>query len=269
MLSEVHISRFLICVLLPCLGFGCQSAVMEFDEAEVHAEVLQTLQDYATAVSEKGLLGEFPYLDNSDEFFWVPPGYLSRIDYDSVESHLNRSAGQFSSVLFEWNDLKIYPLAQNLASYTGQVTSRMTDLDGSESSFPMLETGIMRKRADGWKIMQGQSRMKDQPAEQFSDCDGDTQAAMTACYEREFTRQDSILTDLYGQLIAKTQNDDRQSTYRKSQKAWLAMRLANSEIERVRYSGGSMQRMQILASLVQDTKERITFLRRMLEQERM
>lgn len=153
-----------ILIFLLTTSYSCiqkQSHLSDEDKNMIRQEIRQMLHDYDQAVREKGLIGEFDYLDNSPDFFWVPPGYQSALSYDSVKSILSQNAPNFNSVKFEWLDLKINPLSNGLANYTGLVKSVMIDTSGKELVSLILETGTVIKRQAGWKILSGQSRLQE------------------------------------------------------------------------------------------------------------
>eukprot|EP01136_Pigoraptor_vietnamica_P027129 Opistho-1_new@83068 len=64
----------------------------------IKQEAKQMLDNYYNDIRQKGLLAELDYLDNSADFFWVPPGYSNAITYDSVVSVLKQNAPQFKSI---------------------------------------------------------------------------------------------------------------------------------------------------------------------------
>lgn len=139
-----------------------------FTEHErVHTEVEQALDNYHRAIEQRGLWAEVDYLDNSSDFFWVPPGYTSAISYDSVMQVLNSSAPLFKKISYRWDYLNIYPLSNELANYTGKLQSEMVDTTGQVTSLTMLETGTMIKRGSNWKILHGQSRIVDTQEERI------------------------------------------------------------------------------------------------------
>jgi hypothetical protein len=107
------------------------------------------------------LLAEFNYLDSSAEFFWVPPGHTSPLNFDSVSHILRKSAPQWKTINNRWDTLRIIPLSNELATYTGILQSSMTDTAGAELNFKMIETGVLIKRKDGWKLLHGQTGMVD------------------------------------------------------------------------------------------------------------
>lgn len=129
------------------------------EQKEIEANVRQTLENYHAAVKKEGLKGEFAYLDSSTGFFWVPPGYLSAISYDSVASVLKQNTGRYTSIHNSFENLKILPLAQNLASYTAKLHSVMTDTAGRKATYTMLETGLLIKRGNSWKLLNGQTTL--------------------------------------------------------------------------------------------------------------
>lgn len=138
---------------------GCQeSATKPFTEEDhktVAADVRETLFKYYEEINQSGLMSEFAYLDSSDDFFWVPPGYTSSIGYDSVAAFIRQAAPAYKQVNNTWDSLRIIPLSNELASYYGRLRSVMTDTAGRMEDYFLLETGLMIKRKDGWKLLHG------------------------------------------------------------------------------------------------------------------
>lgn len=129
----------------------------EMDKKAITAEVKQMLDDYHEAIKKDGLTAEFQYLDQSTDFFWVPPGYSIALTYDSVKTILEANAGNFSSVEFHWDTLQIFPLTEKIVNYTGIVKGLMIDTSGNSMTVSIIESGTIIKRKDGWKLLSGQS----------------------------------------------------------------------------------------------------------------
>ena len=148
--------------LLGAVVFGISSCVGptsgSWDKAQVEQEVREMLNAYFSDIQASGLTAEFAYLDSTEDFFWVPPGYGSALDYDSVRSILEYNAPSLQDISYTWKDLEIHPLSGEIATYTGIVAGKISDSSGMTSNVHMLETGTAIKREDGWKILCGQSR---------------------------------------------------------------------------------------------------------------
>jgi len=114
--------------------------------------------DYHNDIKSKGLEAEFKYLDDSPDFFWIPPGYESALTYDSVKSILLSNSKIIHSIAFSWDTLQVFPLTSTIANYSGIVNGVMIDSSASKSEFKILESGTLIKRNDGWKLLSGQSR---------------------------------------------------------------------------------------------------------------
>jgi hypothetical protein len=135
--------------------FGC----LEIQDPEItKKEVIQMLNDYHEAISKESLLGEFAFLDSTDQFFWVPPGYTNALTYEEVALFLRKNSANFSKIDFNWDQLEVYPLSNEIATYTGILSGTMTDTSGQISPVKMIESGTLIKRKDGWKLLCGQSR---------------------------------------------------------------------------------------------------------------
>lgn len=153
LLKNFHHSMMLFILI------GCQSAKKEkaFDKSVVHQEIKSMLNSYHDAMRTGGLTAEFDYLDQSKDFFWVSPGYNSTLDYDSVKAILMSSANLVQSINLSWETLQINPLTAEIANYSGIVRGTMTDTSGLKIPMRIIESGSLIKRADGWKLLSGQS----------------------------------------------------------------------------------------------------------------
>ena len=149
-------ARVLI-LLLVVASCKQQPGITDAEKAEIVAEVRQTLQNYHDEIRKSGLNAEFKYLDNSSEFFWVPPGYSGPIFYDSVASTIKSNAAKYKSVDNVFDTLHIVALSKRYATYTGRLRSTMIDTSGQTNTYIMLETGILTKRSEGWKLLSGQT----------------------------------------------------------------------------------------------------------------
>jgi SnoaL-like domain len=144
-------------ILIAALSISCTTDFTEKEKIVVTKEAKQMLDNYYADIKKEGLTAEFDYLDNSDEFFWVPPGYKNSISYDSVVSILKQNAPMFRSIDNSWDTLRVVPLTRGLASYTGRLRSLMTDTLGKTTEYVLVETGLLIKRKEGWKLLSGQT----------------------------------------------------------------------------------------------------------------
>lgn len=153
----MKISLLLLCIIA-CVSCRQHRSYFHDDEKKrLVADVKVMMGAYHADVRNEGLLGEFKYLDSSADFFWVPPGYHTAISYDSVAAVLKSSAGRFKKIDNNWDTLHIVPVTKEIASYTGRLRSAITDTSGNTTSMVLLETGIVIKRSDGWKLLSGQT----------------------------------------------------------------------------------------------------------------
>ncbi|MEM6348677.1 MAG: hypothetical protein AAF927_32635 [Bacteroidota bacterium] len=149
-----------LAIFLLLLACQTPNSVPQFDAkaSEIVAQdTREMLQDYHAAIDKGGLKAEFAYLDSSRQFFWVPPGYESALDFDSVKTILLQNAKAMKQVTFKWETLSIYPLSHELATFQGIVTGNMKDTSNTDFPVHILESGTLIKRPDGWKLLSGQS----------------------------------------------------------------------------------------------------------------
>lgn len=148
---------FYICAMFMLISCNNEPKPEKFDKKKITAETEKMLHDYHSAINREGLMAEFLYLDHSHDFFWVPPGYHSALTYDSVQTILTQNSKALRQIKLEWSSLQIYPLSNEVASYTGIVKGQMTDTAGIETHISIIESGTLIRRTDGWKLLGGQS----------------------------------------------------------------------------------------------------------------
>lgn len=156
-------TRLVPLLFLILFTFSCRESLLtETEKAAIVEEVRLTLKHYHTDIKKSGLTAEFKYLDKSDDFYWVPPGYSSAISYDSVAAILKRNSLLYTSVENAFDTIRITALTKDLAEYTGRLHATMIDTTGQSMSFSLVETGLMIKRKDGWKLLSGQTAVINQ-----------------------------------------------------------------------------------------------------------
>ncbi len=155
---KLKVQYLLFCLVL---HLGCVQKTTPIDNSEkeiIKTEILLMFENYHNAIKKDGLTAEFKFLDDSDNFYWVPPGYHSALSYDSVKSILNQNSKSIQHIEFEFETISIYPLHKEFATYTGIVVGKMTDTTQQTSQFKIIESGSLIKRDTRWKILNGQSR---------------------------------------------------------------------------------------------------------------
>lgn len=155
----IHTMKFMLPFAFLFL-IACQPAVtVDFDPESATEEARAMLHDYHAAMNDGGLMAEIHYLDSSDQFFWVPPGFSGKIDYDSVMTILSQNAEHEQFMKLDWQNLHVEALDNDVAIYTGTVRMKTVDDHGGQFTSLILETGTLIRRDDGWKLLCGQSRM--------------------------------------------------------------------------------------------------------------
>jgi hypothetical protein len=150
---------FLIFILLwiQCRNHSTSPGITDKDQ--VISSAKKMLQDYYDDIRANGLLAEIKWLDSSSSFFWVPPGYGGPILFDSVAKVIRRNALSIRKIDERWENLQIQPLTADFVSYTGRINSTVIDSAGHSTTNRFLETGILIKKEDGWKLLSGQTGM--------------------------------------------------------------------------------------------------------------
>jgi hypothetical protein len=146
---------FVVCSILACSGR--LGNLTNRQKKTIIKEVEAFFLDYSHAVRLRGVKAEFDFLDHSQEFYWIPPGYTSPISYDSVAAVLHQVAGNVKSIDNHYDTVRIIPLTTHLATYTSKVRSVIMDTAEVVTSLELLETGVVIKRKEGWKLLHGQT----------------------------------------------------------------------------------------------------------------
>jgi hypothetical protein len=126
---------------------------------DVRNEIKSTIDSYYNDIRKGGMMSELKYLDSSQQFFWVAPGYLNYVGYDSVAAAIRRNAASFKSVDNRYDSLLIVPLTGDYAQFVMRTVSTTIDAAGDTAKNAFIESGVLVKRKDGWKFLSGQTTM--------------------------------------------------------------------------------------------------------------
>lgn len=130
----------------------------DFERDLIRQDIRDMFTDYDSAVVKNGLTAELKYLDTSSSFFWVPTGFDRYLSYDEVKSFLLQNMGSTKYIEMGWDSLRIEPLTRNIANYTGILKRQTRDSTGQVAVSRFVESGVVIKREDGWKLLSGQTR---------------------------------------------------------------------------------------------------------------
>jgi ketosteroid isomerase-like protein len=153
-MAKALIPLIIACTLACSPRANCPPAELHTAEGAEKA-----LNDYYAAVSRDGLMAEFAYLDSSEAFFWVPPGYTAAIGFDSVASAIRRNANQWRHIEIGFDTVAVHLTGPQTATYSGRLHAEMTDTAGNVTDIHLVETGTLIRRADGWKLLCGQTSL--------------------------------------------------------------------------------------------------------------
>lgn len=128
-----------------------------YDTTKIELEVKDMFLAYDDSVRKNGIEGEFFFLDNSDAFYWVPPGYKYALHYDSISRILHENATNFKYIDNNWDTLEILPLSDKYASFNGVINSYSITVNNDTIVTKLSETGLVVKRENGWKYLNGQT----------------------------------------------------------------------------------------------------------------
>ncbi len=145
----------IVCIALISV-LGCKQKEMTAEEKQaISHEITSVLNKYVQAISQKGLMAEFAFLDSSADFYWIPPGYAAALKYDSIKAIISGIAPGIKSMDNTYHSIQISPYSATYAGYTAHINSNSVDTAGNTNSTSLLESGTMIKRNTGWKLLSG------------------------------------------------------------------------------------------------------------------
>lgn len=148
---------FILTISILIISCSSEKTTQEFDAATVEKEVKNMFLAYDDSVRKNGIDGEFFFLDNSKQFYWVPPGYKYALHYDSIAKILHEYAPNFKYINNTWDTLHIMALSDKYASFNGIINSYSITVDNDTTTSKLSETGLVIKRGEHWKFLSGQT----------------------------------------------------------------------------------------------------------------
>jgi hypothetical protein len=154
--------NFVFLLLMFISFFSCNERAKEkFNATNIEKEVKEMLLAYDDSVRKNGIEGELYFLDKSDAFYWVPPGYKYALHYDSIANILHEYATKYQYIDNVWKTLEIMPLSEKYASFSGVLNSTIITIENDTIHSVLFERGLVVKRNKNWKLLSGQTVVVD------------------------------------------------------------------------------------------------------------
>ena len=153
--------NYLLTFIISITFISC-SQTSEFDATAIESDIKKMFFAYDDSVRKNGINAEFFFLDNSDEFYWVPPGYKYALHYDSIAKILHEYAPKYKHINNRWDTLNILVLSEKYASFNGVLSSTIITIDNDTTTTVLSETGLVVKRGKHWKFLSGQTVVVEQ-----------------------------------------------------------------------------------------------------------
>jgi hypothetical protein len=141
------------------LLFSCGQNDKGVINDDLQKEVKSTIDNYYNELRKKGLAAELKYLDSSNQFFWVPPGYMNYANFNVIAAAIKRNAASLKSIDNRYDSLLIIPLTNDYAQFVMRTISTTIRADGDSIKSAFIESGVMVRRKDGWKFLSGQTSL--------------------------------------------------------------------------------------------------------------
>ena len=149
--------KYFLIVLVFFLLFSCAQNDKQIVSADLQQEIKLTIDNYYNELRKEGLAAELKYLDSSNQFFWVPPGYMNYANYNVIAAAIKRNAALLKSIDNRYDSLLIIPLTKEYAQFVMRTISTTIRADGDSIKSAFIESGVVVRRKDGWKFLSGQT----------------------------------------------------------------------------------------------------------------
>jgi len=149
--------KYFLIVLVFFLLFSCAQNDKQIVNADLQQEIKSTIDNYYNELRKEGLAAELKYLDSSNQFFWVPPGYMNYANYNVIAAAIKRNAALLKSIDNRYDSLLIIPLTKEYAQFVMRTISTTIRADGDSIKSAFIESGVVVRRKDGWKFLSGQT----------------------------------------------------------------------------------------------------------------
>ena len=149
--------KYFLIVLDFFLLFSCAQNDKPIVTADLQQEIKSTIDNYYNELRKGGLAAELKYLDSSNQFFWVPPGYMNYANYNVISAAIKRNAVLLKSIDNRYDSLLIIPLTKEYAQFVMRTISTTIRANGDSIKSAFIESGVMVRRKDGWKFLSGQT----------------------------------------------------------------------------------------------------------------
>lgn len=123
------------------------------DSAHVKEDVSKMAANMAQDISKKGPAAWLDYFENTPGFFMASQGQLVFTDYQSAQSFiLNTLDKEISKISLRWNNLRVDPLASDLALIGGDFHEDLSNISGKIISIDGYFTGMASLSNNRWKL---------------------------------------------------------------------------------------------------------------------
>jgi hypothetical protein len=148
---------FMLCSLSALISCRHESELTESQRNRIIDEITEMAIQFFVDSEAKNLEAVLSYLDNTEKFYWVFPPDPTPVSRDDLAALLKTEMETNNSVVSTWEEVRIEPLANDLAYYQGRFRQVVTDSAGSTAEFMGIESAMVVLREDGWKFMTGQT----------------------------------------------------------------------------------------------------------------
>ncbi len=146
----------LLLLLAINVAISCKQRPAHFgapDSARVKDSVSKMAINMAQDISNKGPVAWLDYFENTPGFFMASQGQLVFTDYQSAQKFiLNTLDKEISKISLRWNNLRVDPLASDLALIGADFHEDLSNISGKIISIDGYFTGMASLSNNRWKL---------------------------------------------------------------------------------------------------------------------
>jgi hypothetical protein len=121
--------------------------------AAIQDSVRQFLAEYRTVLLANDFRGSLRFFSQDSAIVWVVDDGVLFLSYDSLAVAVPALAGRIHITSYQWNPIRITPLAPGVAVVSATYTESFTDTEGKPHNGGGTQTAVLVHGPEGWVFL--------------------------------------------------------------------------------------------------------------------
>ena len=148
--------NYCLMAFVTSLTFSCNSNTQYLtpnESATVKDNVTALTANISKNITNKGPVAWLNYFEDSPSFFMASDGQLAFNNYQSARAFIrNKLVKLYPHIKLQWNNVRIDPISQSLASIGADFHEELTDANGKTQTADGYFTSLAHYTENGWKL---------------------------------------------------------------------------------------------------------------------